>query len=62
MAERDQVALGPETRQFYDLVAREAGLPLEQVLSDALFKLAGELSLEALAQAEQTADRLGRIE
>lgn len=62
MAERYQVALGPETRQFYDLVAREAGLPLEQVLSDALFKLAGELSLEALAQAEQTADRLGRIE
>lgn len=62
MAERYQVALGPETRQFYDLVAREAGLPLEQVLSDALFKLAGELSLEALAQAEQTADRLGRME
>mgnify|MGYP004642997707 CR=1 FL=1 len=62
MAERYQVALGPETRQFYDLVAREAGLPLEQVLSDALFKLAGELSLEALAQAEQTADRLGWME
>ena len=50
MAERYQVALGPETRQFYDLVAREAGLPLEQVLSDALFKLAGELSLEAAAK------------
>ena len=53
MAERYQVALGPETRQFYDLVAREAGLPLEQVLSDVLFKLAGELSLEALARTER---------
>ena len=33
---------------FYTKVAQEAGLTLEQVLSDALFKLAGELSLEAL--------------
>ena len=33
---------------FYTRIAKEAGLPLEQVLSDALFKLAGELSLEAL--------------
>ena len=28
------------------------GLPLEQVLADALFKLAGELSLEALKSKE----------
>ena len=33
---------------FYSKVADAAGLPLEQVLSDALFKLAAELSLEAL--------------
>ena len=33
---------------FYSRLAQTVGLPLEQVLSDALFKLAGELSLEAL--------------
>ena len=33
---------------FYNRIAAAAGLPLEQVLSDALFKLAGELSLQAL--------------
>ena len=33
---------------FYLKIARSAGLTLEQVLQDALFKLAGELSLEAL--------------
>ena len=37
---------------FYSRLAKAAGLPLEQVLSDALFKLAGELSLEALREAE----------
>ena len=31
---------------------QEQALPLEQVLSDALFKLAGELSLEAMRQKE----------
>ena len=30
---------------------QEQALPLEQVLHDALFKLAGELSLEALARS-----------
>lgn len=35
---------------FYLRVAQDAGLPLETVLADALFKLAGELSLEALAK------------
>ncbi len=29
-------------------MGQQAGRPVEQVLSDALFKLAGELSLEAL--------------
>ena len=33
---------------FYEHIAMVNDLPLEQVLCDALFKLAGELSLEAL--------------
>ncbi len=33
---------------FYRRIADANALSLEQVLSDALFKLAGELSLEAL--------------
>lgn len=40
--------LEPSLVLFYSRVANSAGLPLEQVLADALFKLAGELSLEAL--------------
>ena len=36
--------------RFYSRVAEAAKLPLEQVLSDALFKLAGELSLEAICK------------
>ena len=40
--------LEPSVVLFYTRIAKTAGLPLEQVLSDALFKLAGELSLEAL--------------
>ena len=40
--------LDPAVAAFYANIARSAGLPLPQVLSDALFKLAGELSLEAL--------------
>ena len=42
------VTLDPAVILFYGRVAEAAGKPLEQVLSDALFKLAGELSLEAL--------------
>ena len=33
---------------FYKRIADACGLPLEQVLADALFKLAGELSLQSL--------------
>ena len=33
---------------FYGRIAAATGRTLEQVLSDALFKLAGELSLQAL--------------
>ena len=40
--------LEPTAVLFYSKIAEAAGLPLEQVLSDALFKLAAELSLEAL--------------
>ena len=37
--------------RFYRRLAERTGLPLEQVRSDALFRLAGELSLEALSNA-----------
>jgi len=40
--------LDPSVAQFYANIALLSGRPLEQVLSDALFRLAGELSLEAL--------------
>ena len=40
--------LDPSTTLFYSKIAEHTDLPLEQVLCDALFKLAGELSLEAL--------------
>lgn len=40
--------LEPTVVLFYTKIALSAGLPLEAVLQDALFKLAGELSLEAL--------------
>ena len=41
---------------FYSRIAAAVQLPLEQVLSDALFKLAGELSLEALEFPRQRKD------
>ena len=40
--------LEPAVAQFYQKIATTAELPIEKVLSDALFKLAAELSLEAL--------------
>ena len=40
--------LEPSVALFYTRLAQSVGLPLEQVLADALFKLAAELSLEAL--------------
>jgi len=42
------IPLDPAVVGFYGKIAKAAGLPLEQVLADALFKLAGELSLQAL--------------
>ena len=46
------VTLEPAVALFYGRIAEAAGKPLEQVLSDALFKLAGELSLEALRRKD----------
>ena len=45
------LSLDPTVTRFYQNIADTAGLSLEQVLSDTLFKLAGELSLEALRQS-----------
>ena len=42
------ILLDPAVVQFYSKIADNNGLSVEQVLSDALFKLAAELSLEAL--------------
>ena len=46
--------LEPSVALFYSRIANQAGLTLEQVLCDALFKLAGELSLESLRNPEST--------
>ena len=43
-----KIRLSAETAAFYEKVAKQAGRSIEQVLSDAHFKLAGELALEAL--------------
>ena len=40
--------LEPTVALFYTKIAELAGLSLEQVLCDTLFKLAGELALEAM--------------
>lgn len=45
------ITLDPVTIAFYQQVAQQAQLPLETVLADALFKLAGELSLEAIRKS-----------
>lgn len=46
--------LEPAVVLFYARIAWASGKTLEQVLSDALFKLAGELSLEALQNGSPT--------
>ena len=46
------ICLDPVTARFYDRIARSAELTTEQVLQDTLFKLAGELSLEALSKKQ----------
>ena len=44
--------LDPTVALFYTRISAATGKTLEQVLSDALFKLAGELSLESLRSAD----------
>ena len=44
--------LDPAVVLFYSRIASTAGVPLEKVLGDALFKLAGELSLQALKEGK----------
>lgn len=44
--------LEPAVALFYTRIAQSANLPLEQVLTDTLFKLAGELSLQSLQGSE----------
>ena len=46
--EKVTLFLEPEVVLFYTRAAEFLGLQPEQVMSDALFKLAGELSLESL--------------
>lgn len=45
------ITLDAAVAAFYMQVARQADLPLDQVLSDALFKLAGEISIDALRKS-----------
>ena len=45
--------LSPETAVFYQKIACLSGQSLEKVLSDALFKLAGELALESLRSTSE---------
>ena len=46
--EQVTIFLDPAVVLFYTRIAQQAGISLEQVLSDALFKLSGELSLEEM--------------
>lgn len=48
-----EVKLDDYVARFYEKVARNAGLPTEQVLADALFRTAGELSQQAIAAAKK---------
>ena len=47
------IRLDPATARFYQRLAGAVHLTTEQVLQDALFKLAGELSLEALSKSQK---------
>ena len=46
------ILLDPAVALFYSKIAHAADITLEKVLSDTLFKLAAELSLEALQSSE----------
>ena len=45
---RITLVLEPSVALFYRRIAAAAGVSLEKLLEDALFKLAGELALESL--------------
>lgn len=47
------IRLDPYVVYFYQQIADIYGYTLQKVLCDALFKLAGELSLEAIKASEQ---------
>jgi hypothetical protein len=51
------IKLSSETSFFYTEIAKNVGLPVEHVMADALFKLAGELSLNALHSKKIKNDR-----
>lgn len=46
------LALDPGVYAFYAAVAQQSQRSPEQVISDALFKLAGELSIQALQKKQ----------
>ena len=47
------VLLDDTAAAFYRRIADLTGQPVETVLADSLFKLAGELSLEAISERER---------
>ena len=42
--------------EFYGKVAEQAGISTEKVMEDALWKLAGELSLQAIAKKNRQSE------
>ena len=42
------ITLEPLVADFYQKIAQSSGNPLAKVLEDALFRLAGELSVQAV--------------
>ena len=50
------IVLDPATARFYENVAQAAGVCVERVMPDALFKLAGELALEGIDRGYQKQD------
>ena len=46
------ITLEPALVEFYSRIAKCSGRQLEQVLEDALFRLAGELSFQAICAAQ----------
>ena len=51
------ILLEPSVARFYNKIAQLSGFPLEKVLSDTLYKLAGELSLEALSATDHISSK-----